>query len=415
MKTVLLFAVFATIGAGISDGAMAQESHARPAKVTVAQETAAEVSLSYPALVLPSREVELSFRVSGQVIALPVRAMSQVFEGDTIAQIQTRDFDNQLSQLQSQKAQAQAELDALKSGARVEEIAALEAAVDSARAQVEAANNVLNRTRELRERGVATRAQLEAAEAEARVAEASLKSQQESLRIGEVGGRPEEIAAAEATLRGIDVQIETAQDKIDDATLRAPFDGIVARRDIDNFANVQAGQPIVLLQSLGVVHLAFDIPGPDVKILTARRDGAGGSIATFDALPGQEFPAELVEFSVQADSATQTYRGRAAVSVPEDALILPGMVANIRATIGGAREEVTIPLTAVAAAPNGDPLVWLVDDAGKVSRRAVTLGAASGGDVVVTEGLLGGERVVSAGVGDIVEGMTVRPITQVGN
>ena len=91
------------------------------------------------------------------------------------------------------------------------------------------------------------------------------------------------------------------------------------------------------------------------------------------------------------------------------------MVANIRATIGGAREEVTIPLTAVAAAPNGDPLVWLVDDAGKVSRRAVTLGAASGGDVVVTEGLLGGERVVSAGVGDIVEGMTVRPITQVGN
>ncbi|MEL6294225.1 MAG: efflux RND transporter periplasmic adaptor subunit [Pseudomonadota bacterium] len=393
----------------------AQDVAPRPAKVAEVTASSSTISRSYPASVLPSREIELSFKVSGQVIELPVRAASDVAQGDVIAQIDTRDFENQIAQLQSQRDQATAQLEALRAGARAEEIVALEAAVASAQAQVDQTRDALDRAQGLLDRGVTTRAQFEGAQAEFRVAEANLRAQEEQLRIGQVGGRPEDIAASEAAIRGIDAQIKVARDSLSDATLLAPFAGIVARRDIENFSNVQAGQSIVLLQGLDVVHLAFDIPSPDVIALTRNGPGQITNMAVFDALPGQEFEAEIVEFSVQADSATQTYRGRAAVEVPEGAVILPGMVARVIASTEGDAAEVSAPLSAIAATPEGAPFVWRVDASGVVSQQDVSLGEANGSQVVVTDGLEDGDVIVSAGVSEIIDGMTIRPITQVGN
>lgn len=395
--------------------AIAQDQQVRPAKVAEVTATDATISRTYPATVLPSREIELSFKVSGQVVELPVRGASNVEAGDVIAQIETRDFVNQVKALQSQRDQAVAQLEALKAGARQEEITALEAAVDSAQAQVDQTQDALTRAETLLERGVATRAQVETAQANFRVAEANLRAQEEQLRIGQSGGRPEDIAASEAALQGIETQIKIAQDSLSDTTLIAPFDGIIARRDIENFANVSAGQSIALLQGLDIVHLAFDIPGTDVTQLTRNGAEQITNVASFDALPGQEFEAEVVEFSVQADSATQTYRGRVAVQVPEDAVILPGMVANVVSSTQGAGEQVIAPLSAIAASADGNPFVWVVDEGGKVMQRSVTLGEARGADVVIADGLSQGEIVVSAGVSEILEGMTIRPIRQVGN
>ncbi|WP_420010919.1 efflux RND transporter periplasmic adaptor subunit [Tateyamaria sp.] len=410
------FTGFLTMAAAcIATAAVAQDTVIRPAKVAQIIASDETINRTYPAIVLPSREVVMSFKVSGQVIELPIRAAAEVKAGDVLARIDPRDFENQIAQLQSSRDQAVAQLEALRAGARPEEIIALEAAVESAQAQVDQTREALDRAQELLDRGVSTRAQLETAQANARVAEANLRAQEEQLRIGEIGARAEDIAAAEAALRGIDAQIKVATDSLADATLTAPFDGIIARRDIENFTNVQAGQNIALLQGLDVVHLAFDIPGPDVTALTRNGTDQIRNIATFDALPGQEFEAEFVEFSVQADSATQTYRGRVAVTVPENAVILPGMSANVVSSTAGSAAQLRAPLSAIAAGPDGSPFVWRVNEGGAVSAQPVTLGDASGSSVVLTDGVAVGDTVIAAGVSQILEGMTIRPITQVGN
>ena len=170
-----------------------------------------------------------------------------------------------------------------------------------------------------------------------------------------------------------------------------------------------------MLQGLDVVHLAFDIPSPDVTELTRNGPEQITNRAVFDALPGQEFEAEMVEFSVQADSATQTYRGRVAVTVPDGAVILPGMVASVISTTQGSAAQILAPLSSIASGPDGAPLVWVVDNNGLVSKQPVTLGEASGSQVVVKTGLKAGDTVVAAGVSEIIDGMTIRPITAVGN
>ena len=412
MKLISLLAVAVASTLSCS-GALAQDS-ARPAKVHVVEATDSVLRRSYPAIVLPSKEVELSFRVGGRVVELPVRGAMDVAQGDVIARLDARDFETQIAQLQSQRDQAAAQLAALKAGARAEEVAALEAAVVSAQAQLDQAQDQVERTRQLVERGVAAAAKLEQDEAAFRVAQAALEAEREQLAIGRSGGRPEDIDAAEAAMRGIDAQLKVAKDNLDDATLRSPFNGVIARRDIENFTNIQPGQSIALLQALETVHLVFDVPGPDVTALTANsRDNIRNTVM-FDAIPGEIFDSEMVEFSVQADAATQTYRGRVAVPQPEGAVILPGMVGRVISSAPGNGSVLMIPLTAVAAASDGAPFVWIVEADNTVSRRDVSLGQAKGASIAVTSGLDAGDAIVAAGVSQILEGMAVRPITRVG-
>ena len=396
----------------------AQEASApvRPAKVHVVMASETELRRVYPAIVQPSQEVELSFRVGGQVTALPVRAAQSVEQGAVIAQLDDRDFKVQVAQLESQRDQAAAELRALRTGARPEEIASLEANVASARAQLEQARDEADRTRELAQRGVAASAQLDQAQANERVAAANLQAQLEQLAIGQAGGRAEDIEAAEAALRGLEAQIETAQNNLDDTTLRAPFDGIIARRDIENFTNIQAGQTIVLLQALATVDLAFDVPGPDVTAFSANGTENIRNQVIFDALPDEVFDGEFVEFSTQADAATQTYRGRIAVNIPNDVTILPGMVGRVISTVAtDGAQHLTVPLSAVAANPDGAPFVWRVDpDQKTVAKVPVSLGEAAADEVIVRTGLAAGDTVVSAGIGQLQEGMEIRPVTQIG-
>lgn len=413
LTATLAFSLTTAIATAI---AYAQDTSSlvRPAMISTVQQTDAAFARTYPAIVRPSQEAELSFRVSGRIIELPVRAPDQISQGDVIAQLDPRDFEAQVSQLQGQLDQGNAQLQAIRSGARDEEVAALEAAVEAAAAQADQARDQVERTTQLAERGVVSTAQLDQEEASLRVAEAQLRSTREELSIGTSGGRAEDVAAAEAALRVLESQLQAAQDNLDDATLRAPFDGFIARRDVENFTNIQAGQDIVLIQKLSTVHLAFDVPGPDVTTFAVSDDNQLEVV--FNALPNERFTAEMVEFSIEADTATQTYRGRVAVQLPELTPIFPGMVASVFASTQlNGPQSLSIPLSAVAALADGSPAAWIVDPSdNSVHRVSVTLGDVSGPNVEVREGLSAGDSVVSAGVTRLEEGMTIRPITRVG-
>jgi multidrug efflux pump subunit AcrA (membrane-fusion protein) len=76
-----------------------------------------------------------------------------------------------------------------------------------------------------------------------------------------------------------------------------------------------------------------------------------------------------------------------------------------------ATSSVAIPLTAIAAGPDGTPRVWVVNpDTDRVAARAVSVGAVQGNDITVLDGLQIGERIVTAGLGHLREGLWVRPL-----
>ena len=414
LRNTLGVAIFASL-IGLSVAAQDTQTPARPAKVMEVTTKPVTLQVQYPAIVYPSQEAELSFRVSGRVIELLVRAADRVSEGDVIAQLDTRDFENTVEQLKSQKDQADQQLKALRAGARPEDILALEASVNAMQAQLDQAAAQVERTKTLKDRGVVAQAELDQDVATARVAQANLKTSEEQLAIGKAGGRPEDIAASEAALRGLDAQIEQAQDQLGYATLRAPFTGIIAQRHIDNFTNIQAGANVVLLQQLSTVDMVFDVPGADVLKWTEVEDSKITIEVELSGTDTELTATKLVEFSTQADPGTQTYRARVSVEVPKDVRVLPGMAGRVRVINHESGERLPeIPLTALASDPQGEPFVWIVDDKGAVSAQSVTTGSMSGGLVVITDGLKAGDKIVTAGVSRLRAGTVIRPIAAVG-
>lgn len=415
--SILVMGVVAGLLAGCSDDSQNAETEpvVRPINALAVDPVISSFQRSYPAEVLPAREVELSFRVSGRITELPVRAAMEVKQGDVIAQLETRDYQAAVDQLESQKAQADANLRALQTGSRSEDIAALRAAVAAAQATVTAAQNQVERTKTLLEQDVVSKVKLDNDQTALDVAEAELRVAQEELNKGQAGARQEEVEGQQAVIEGLNTQLETARADLADTTLRAPFDGIIARRQVENFINIQANEPIVLLQELATLELLFDVPGPDVSRLAGARDAV--LTASLDALPGESLPAELVEFTTEADSATQTYRGRVSIAQPDNATILPGMVGTVDIVENGnGGETIRIPVTAVVSESDGSPFVWVVSpDTNATEKRRVETGNAVGSDITISSGLSPGDIVATAGLSQLLPGMIVRPVLENGN
>jgi len=206
------------------------------------------------------------------------------------------------------------------------------------------------------------------------------------------------------------VALETARRNLGYATLEAPFDGLLSRQLAESFTVVSPGQPIARLHD--VSELRVSIPISEDMIATLGRDDLVSVIARFPFLPGQAFQLEPRELVTEPNAATQTYRATLALPGDLPANILPGMTATVVAEFDRpeqTRPGVSIPLRAISYASDGHPTVWVYED-GSVSRRRIQAGEVQGETVIVLDGIEVGERIVTAGVSALVEGMRVRPL-----
>ena len=302
----LLFLTLVSCGPGEQD-AETKSDVVRPVKTVKIEQSNLRLVRTYPARVLPAQEAELSFRVSGQIIDLPIFAAKRVEQGELLAKLDTRDLENSKIQLESQLDQAHAQLNAMVQGAREEDIAALEAAIKASEAQRDAAKDQVDRSTTLFQKGVITKAQLDNHQTSLKVAEADLESRQQELIKAEAGSRPEEVDAQKAVIAALEAQYQNAENNLDYASLRAPFSGVIARRDVENFANIQAKEPIATLQRVNRLDLEFDVPGADVARFANRNVPI--MKAELDAIKDRVFSASFVDFNTQADTATQTFPG----------------------------------------------------------------------------------------------------------
>ncbi len=219
-----------------------------------------------------------------------------------------------------------------------------------------------------------------------------------------------------------DANWKTSRKALEDTYLRAPFAGQVARKLVDDFANVQAKQPVLLLQDASDLEVVVAVPEADWArakpgLTLAERTARMQPRVVVSSLPDRSFPASLKEFSTAADPVTRTYEARIAFEKPDDVMIQAGMTAKVIVTIpddakaGGG--GLSVPSSAVAADENGDAYVWIVNEAEMtVSRAPVTLGDLSGSEVEILEGLSAGDAIAVSGVHHLRDGMAVSRLSE---
>jgi membrane fusion protein (multidrug efflux system) len=253
----------------------------------------------------------------------------------------------------------------------------------------------------------AEEAQLRALEAQEELARINL-ARERTLRTQNLVPQSE-LDIAESTLKQTQGNADNIRATIEKKTIRAPFAGRLGIRLVNLGQYLDTGKPIVSLQSLTPVYAEFSLPQQELARL---KTGMRVHVTT-DAYPGRTFEGKLTAINPDLDAQTRSVGLQATFENPEQ-LLRPGMFARVEVLLPEEQTVLAVPATSVLSAPYGDS-VYVVEskpgqDKGKpglaVRQQFIRTGTARGDFVSVESGLKPGERIVSAGIFKLRNGMS---------
>lgn len=305
-------------------------------------------------VVTAATTTNVAFEIGGQVVALMRKTGDRVEEGELIAQLDAEPYRLRLSQAENTLAQAQA-------------------SADDARKKFE-------QQKRLMEQGFATRTAFDSAEATLKNAE------------GAVG-----VAQS---------QLDLARRDLAKTDLRAPFAGVIARKEIDVFEEVSGGQPIYSMQTAGQNKIEAALPetmvnsvslgsAVDVRFPPLGDITASGVVDEIAPLTGD---ANAYPVKVRLENAPPGLR--------------PGMSAELTFRFPTERtgNAFLVPLSAIKPTVDtgSEAVVFVYDpDTKTLDARAVTVSNVENNSLEIIGELAEGEIIATAGVSFLHEGMRV--------
>ena len=225
-----------------------------------------------------------------------------------------------------------------------------------------------------------------------------------------------EYDAAKAAYDVALADLNIRQKALNDTVIVAPYDGVVAKRYVENKQHVTKQAPILALKDIAEVEVVIQVPERLMALGGIRQ--FKDIRVKFDADKGRWFPGRVTEYSVQPDALAGTYDVAVRLPSPKDIEVLPGMTATVKIAFapttkqGKKRHAVSlVPVEAVFSGSDGLSYCWLIPDQGGTPRKVkVTLGALVDRHVEITDGLKAGARIATAGVHSLTEKMRVRPM-----
>ncbi|QSP95202.1 efflux RND transporter periplasmic adaptor subunit [Marinobacter salinisoli] len=201
---------------------------------------------------------------------------------------------------------------------------------------------------------------------------------------------------AKANFDAARARVNEAEAQLSKKVIRAPFDGTLGIRMVDQGEYIATGTPIVEVNMLDPIYVDYTLSEKNLP------DVATGYpvIATVAAVPDQQFAGEVSAINTSVNPETRTVRIRATLS-NDGKQLRPGMFATVMTRQPKDNEVITVPRTAVSYNTYGD-FVFVVEENEEgtlvVNRRTIETGETREGRVAVLSGLDAGETVVSKGL-----------------
>lgn len=205
------------------------------------------------------------------------------------------------------------------------------------------------------------------------------------------------------------ISLRNAERSLEDAELHAPFDALVASRNVANFTTIAAGTPIVRLHDMSELRIEIDVP--EVLFLNAGEDPDVSLLAKFPS-GDTMYPLGVREFNAETSQVGQTFRITLGMPPPEGLTVLPGASVTVFASIRSEETPIEIPASALIFASDGAAQVMVFEPAGAaegtVRLQPVEVTPSMTGKVQVTGGLTQGQEIVASGASQLSDGDAVR-------
>jgi membrane fusion protein (multidrug efflux system) len=331
----------------------------------VIQQGSAPIEQELPGRVAAYQVSQVRPQVSGVIQRRLFREGSVVRQGQTLYQIDPSIYN-------AQAAQAQANL-------------------QSARAQAEAARTLVSRYRPLVEQEAISKQEYTNAVAQARQADAAVAQNAAALRSAQISQRFTRVPA--------------------------PISGRIGLSNITEGALVTANQtePMTTITRLDPVYV--DIQQSAADLLALRRALSQGGVVSSTAQVRLKLPdgsdygmTGTVEFSqVLVDQTTGTVTLRARFPNPQS-ILLPGMYVTAQFAQAIDTSAFLVPQQAVTRDPQGNATLFVVGPGNRAMQRTVVAERTQGPYWVVTQGLAGGEKVITQGTANLRDGAQIKPV-----
>ena len=316
----------------------------------------------YAGKTLPSRSSELGFKRGGEIAQVLVDIGDVVEKGQVLARLDSQTLASNLEQAQANTALAQANLSAAK-------------------AEAQLAANTEKRFRTLREQGNTSKQIYDEAKLSFQTKRAQYQVAQANVKRALAAANASKIALAEAAIK-------------------APFDGIIQSRYMDEGTQILGGTPAVKLIELGPIKAHVGVPSESLVNLTIGN--------TYNlSWNGKAQPARLMAISPEVDPDTRTLNAVFKIS----AGIIPiGAVVELLLEQRVQTPGFWLPLSALTASDRGLWGVYVVNAENIIERRLVEVIHNEASRAYVRGLLSDKERVVNSGVQRIVPGQSVLPL-----
>src|SRR6202047_3581588 len=188
----------------------------------------------------------------------------------------------------------------------------------------------------------------------------------------------------------------------------APFDGVVARRQVNRGDLVQAATsarttPLFKVQRIDTIRVFSDVPENEVSNV---RGGDRATVKVF-GLNGEPVVGTITRFAYRLDPDTRNMRTE--IDLPNaDERLYPGMYAQVSLEMNPRHDVLAVPVTAIGSDAQGTFVFTVQDD--RIERKAVKVGVRDNGRAEVIEGLSENAAVVVAAKGAPAAGTVVKSV-----
>jgi membrane fusion protein, multidrug efflux system len=207
-------------------------------------------------------------------------------------------------------------------------------------------------------------------------------------------------------------QMESAQGEVDNLkttlekkVVRAPFDGRLGIRKVDQGEDLQVGTEIVSLQATNSVRINFPVPQFWlVKMVRGLPISVKLGDGSDTVIEGQVTAVGADINTISRNAIVQSYLSN------EKNLLIPGMAVDVTVTLANPQSVLAVPTTAIAYAPHGDTVFVIETDEKNqlvARQKFVKLGRSQGDYVEILEGIKLGDKIAIAGAFRLNNGQAV--------
>ena len=212
---------------------------------------------------------------------------------------------------------------------------------------------------------------------------------------------------ARANLAGADANVERLRQLESFKRVVAPFSGVITRRNVDVGDLIDSNKPLFLLSQTDPLRVYVNVPQSSAQLVRAGQT----AVVTQAELRGRTFKGQVARTSGSIDTASRSMQVE--ISLPNrDGALLPGAFVNVElaAAPSGA---LTVPSNALLFRSQG-ALVAKVDGGGTVRLQPVRLGRNLGESIEVLDGLQGSESLVLNPSDSLADGEKVQVVADAG-